>query len=204
MLTTTGIAEGVARMQAHCVTIRDALNEADRSLGDGDTGMTVAAIVGACNEATANLPADLGAALAELGRAASRASGSSLGAVLAMGLSAAGRTTRGKVSANRADVCAMLDAATRVITERSGANPGDKTVLDSLLQVRQMLESDRTEPDMLGAAVMAARDGLVRFRASESRLGRARMYGSRSIGLDDPGMLAVALLLEAVAGERAR
>ncbi|MCC7003342.1 MAG: dihydroxyacetone kinase subunit L [Gemmatimonadaceae bacterium] len=202
MLTTAAIIEGVVRMQAHHAAIRDALNEADRALGDGDTGMTVATIIGACDGVAAQLPADLGAALAELGRAASRASGSSLGAVLAMGLSAAGRTARGKDSAICADVCAMLDAATRVITERSGATPGDKTVLDSFLHIQQALASCVTHAPMLPPAITAARAALDLFRPRESRLGRARMYGSRSIGLDDPGMLAVALLLEAVAVDR--
>lgn len=199
MLTTHVIAQGLAQMQVHRDLIRDTLNAADRALGDGDTGMTVAAIVDACNSMASALPSDIGAAVVDLGRATSRATGSSLGAVLAMGLSAAGRSARGKSSASREDVRTMLEAATRTISERSGASPGDKTVLDSLLSIEQALQSGAPDTAPLVLALTAARAALDEFRPRESRLGRARMYGARSAGLDDPGMTAVVLLLEAAA-----
>lgn len=40
-------------------------------------------------------------------------------------------------------------------------------------------------------------DALFGFGDRESRLGRARMHGARSVGHDDPGMLAAARLLSA-------
>jgi dihydroxyacetone kinase-like protein len=202
VLTQAALAQGLAGMQARCAEIRDALNAADRQLGDGDTGMTVAAIVTACHAAAAQLPVDIGSALVQLGREASRASGSSLAAVLAMGLSAAGRCARGKVSAGREDVLGMLQAAARVIMERSGASPGDKTVLDSLLRIEQDIEAAAPGAGLLRTALAGASAALDDFRTRASRLGRARMYGARSAGLDDPGMKAVVLLLAAAGNDR--
>ena len=42
---------------------------------------------------------------------------------------------------------------------------------------------------------------LDRFRDQPNQLGRARMFGAKSIGLDDPGMLAFRRLLDGLTGE---
>jgi hypothetical protein len=188
LLTTAIIGAAVRRMHARTDTLRDALNEADRALGDGDTGMTVASVVASWMNAL-QAPADgVGALLRELGRETRRATGSSLGSVMAIGLTAAGKATPANV--DRAALVALLGAAADAITERSGASAGDKTILDSLLAVRDAAAND---DDVVDAAERA----LWAFRGREARIGRARIYGARSVGRDDPGMLAAALLLRA-------
>jgi dihydroxyacetone kinase-like protein len=197
MLTTDGLTQAIERVATQLTPIRDRLNEADSRLGDGDTGMTVSRMVEAVLAISAELPADLGAALVQCGRACSKATGSSLGAVISMALSAAGRSTRERVSVDNIGVANMLSAATAVIQERSGATPGDKTVLDSLLGIRDACASVGPSASLREEAVRAARDALDKFRGREAKLGRARMYGPKSVGLDDPGMLAVYLVLAA-------
>ena len=198
MLTTPDIVRAVERIDADTPAIRDELNAADRVLGDGDTGMTIAEVVASWRAICHELPADVGEALVLLGRATGRATGSSLGAVLATGLSAAGRGVRGKDALAPSEVAAMLAAAAQKITERSGASSGAKTILDSLLRVeRDLRDAGSTTPYPLDAAVASAAAALAEFRARPSLLGRARMYGSKSAGHDDPGMLAAYLLLNA-------
>jgi dihydroxyacetone kinase-like protein len=181
--TTAGIAEAVRRMHAHLGTIRDELNAADRVMGDGDTGMTVASVVEAWRAALGNDYQDVGTMLRELGRETRCATGSSLGSVMGIGLSAAGKS-------GAASTVAMLDAATAAITERSGAHPGDKTILDALIAIRGALAEGRDPVD-------AAQDALDTFKAREAKIGRARIYGAKSAGHDDPGMLAALLLVRA-------
>ena len=48
----------------------------------------------------------------------------------------------------------------------------------------------------------ATDQALDRFRDQPNKLGRARMFGEKSIGLDDPGMLAFRRLLDGLTGER--
>lgn len=199
MLTAADIARVVERIDAGIPAIRDELNAADRHLGDGDTGMTIAQVVTAWRAVCRDLPADVGEALLLLGRETGRATGSSLGAVLAMGLSAAGRSVRGKEALAPAEVAAMLAAAAQKITERSGATSGAKSILDSLLRVeRDLRGAAGSTPYDLYAAIASTAAALADFRESESQLGRARMYGAKSKGYDDPGMLAAYLLLNAV------
>jgi len=197
MLTTPGLVQAIEGVASQLAPIRDQLNEADSRLGDGDTGMTVTRMVEAVRAISTELPADLGAALAQCGRACSKATGSSLGAVIAMALDAAGRSTREQVSVDHVGVANMLSAAAIVIQERSGATPGDKTVLDSLLGIRDACGSAGPSASLREEAVRAAGDALDKFRGRQAKLGRARMYGRKSVGLDDPGMLAVYLVLAA-------
>ncbi len=203
MLVTADIARAVERINNAVDALRDTLNDADRQLGDGDTGMTVGAVVAAW-KAQPDLPGDVGEAVLVLGKATARATGSSLGAVLAIGMAAAGRTLRAKASADRDDVVAALDAATTAIQSRSGAAPGDKTILDSLLRIREALALAHDSADLARVARQAAATALSEFRGRESRLGRARMYGAKSIGHDDPGMLAALHMLDATIGDTER
>jgi phosphoenolpyruvate---glycerone phosphotransferase subunit DhaL len=187
-VTAADIEAAVRRIHARVDTLRDELNAADRALGDGDTGMTIANVVGAWMNALPPAVDDVGALLLQLGRETRRASGSSLGSVLAIGLTAAGKAA--PASPDRDAVVALLGAAADAITERSGASAGDKTILDSLLAVRDAVDSGRSAVDGAAAA-------LETFRGREARMGRARIYGAKSVGQDDPGMLAAVLLLRA-------
>jgi dihydroxyacetone kinase len=197
MLTSSDIVHAIAAIDAGIAPIRDELNAADRMFGDGDTGMTIASVA-ASWKAVGDLPTDVGAAFVTLGREAGRATGSTLGSVLAIAFSAAGRVVRGRELVDRAGLVAMLTAATAAITERSGAAPGDKSILDSLLRIKHAIETENSSGAIIDVAVDAAAAALAEFRSHESRIGRARMYGPRTAGHDDPGMLAAVLLLTAV------
>lgn len=198
MTTTAAIAQAIASIHARIGTIRDELNAADRVLGDGDTGMTVAQIVEVWHNAVTGLPYDVGQALTMLARETRRASGSSLGSVIGIALSAAGKQATGQLQLDRERITAMLTAATSAIASRSGAVEGDKTILDALAAIRDALVQAPNER-LIDAAVGAAELAVTTFRESEARIGRARMYGAKSVGHDDPGMLAALLLLRAVA-----
>jgi dihydroxyacetone kinase-like protein len=203
-LTTEQLRNAVSRIQASVPDVRDTLNAADRRLGDGDTGMTIEQVIGswqALQRGTGIAPdagaEDVGAALVALGRETARATGSSLGSVLAIGLGAAGRAVRGRVALDRAGLVIALAAARDAIVARSGAAIGDKSLLDSIACIEQSLAAAEDGADIYQVSLRAAEEALTEFRVRESRIGRARMYGAKSVGFDDPGMLAAALLLRA-------
>lgn len=202
MLNSPAITDFLNRATRNLPEIRDRLNEADSRLGDGDTGMTVARVMEAMHATSSALPADTGQALAAVARAASQASGSSLASVVTIGLMAAAKASRGREAVDRAGVAALVQAAIDAIIARSGASPGDKTILDSLDAIRVDLAGHDPSAPVTGAAVAAdaARRALDAFRDRPSKLGRARVYGDRSMGFDDPGMLAACLILDAAAG----
>jgi phosphoenolpyruvate---glycerone phosphotransferase subunit DhaL len=197
VLTAQALATGVDRMVAGIAPIRDALNAADRRLGDGDTGMTIEQVVNAWDAVALDAVADLGEVLVALGRQTARATGSSLGSVLAIGLGAAGRAVSGQSALDGAGMVTALAAAGDAIVTRSGASFGDKTVLDSIAHIRDALAAASDAASLYDVAMQAAEQALDAYREREARIGRARMYGVKSAGFDDPGMLAVVLLLKA-------
>jgi len=197
VLTPEHLQRAVKRIHEDVAGIRDALNAADRRLGDGDTGMTIEQVV-ASWQALAPEPAqDIAATLIALGRATAQATGSSLGSVLAIGFGAAGRAVRGSASLDRARMITALAAAREAISTRSGAAVGDKTILDSVANIERAFTAAADEDDLQAVALRAAEEAVTEYRDRESRIGRARMYGAKSVGSDDPGMLAAVLLLRA-------
>jgi hypothetical protein len=197
VLTTEDLIGAIQRVDANVAGMRDTLNAADRRLGDGDTGMTIEQVVTAWRALQSAESQDIGAAMVALGRETSRATGSSLGSVLAIGLRAAGRATLGHATLDRAGLITALAAAREAIVAGSGAAIGDKTILDSIARIEQALGSAADDADLHAVALQATEDAVSEFRDRESRIGRARMYGAKSAGSDDPGMLAAVLLLRA-------
>jgi hypothetical protein len=167
-------------MAANVAPIRDALNAADRRLGDGDTGMTIEQVVNAWHAVALDSITDVGDAVVALGRQTARATGSSLGSVLAIGLGAAGRAVRGQTAIDRGGLVTALAAAGDAIAMRSGAAVGDKTVLDSIAHIRDALAAAPDTASAYDTALSAAKAALEAYRDRESRIGRARMYGARS------------------------
>ena len=85
------------------------------------------------------------------------------------------------------------------VAARGRAEPGDKTMLDTLLPAARALTA--AVPDGLSAALAAAREAAERGREATrpliARKGRASYLGERSAGHLDPGATSAALLVSA-------
>lgn len=101
------------------------------------------------------------------------------------------------------DVHTMIDAAIAGIERRGGATLDDKTLLDALYPVRDELASATTRSDapseVAAAVAVAARRGAEHTKELKARRGRASYVGERSIGYEDPGAVAVAVMAENIA-----
>lgn len=193
-LAPVTLAAFVRRMRAAADANEQRLNAADAKLGDGDTGSMLRRIMRAMDESGAAEAADLGAAATMLAQAAARETGSSLGTLVVTGLISLAKEARARDGAiNARDLSAIVARARDAMAARGRAEREDKTVLDSLDAIAHALDADGPTRS---AAARAAREALATFRDRPCRVGRARMFPDRSTGLDDPGMLAVALLLE--------
>jgi dihydroxyacetone kinase-like protein len=200
-LSGTEIKQALARAAAAMAAHEQDLNKADARLGDGDTGITLRRISDAMRDAAATLsdepPADLGELFRKAGMAAAAATGSSLGTLVAFSFIALGKSLAGRSTLEPSEVAGLVRLALETMTARGGARLGDKTVLDSLDAVATALGSqDETQSPATRAAI-AATEALETFRGRKNLIGRARMFGEKSIDLDDPGMLAMAILTRA-------
>ena len=73
---------------------------------------------------------------------------------------------------------------------------GDKTVLDTIDAAARALDSH--PEDSVSAVITAVDETLALFRDRECKIGRARIFADRSVGLDDPGMVAFRVMVGAL------
>lgn len=176
----------------------DKLNAADGALGDGDLGVTMTRGMRAIVAMKDELPSDVGMALLSCAQAFTKSSGSSYGTLLATGLMSAAKALRGTEQVDPAQVPGLIAGARDKMQERGKAELGGKTVLDSLDYVARATAG---ADDMARAAAQAVDQALDDFRDKPATIGRARIFGDKSIGMDDPGMLAMQAVVRAAVGE---
>ena len=196
--TTDTLREGFGRMIAKLETCADELNALDAVLGDGDLGVTMVRGAKSVQAELENLPDDVGMALLKCAQAFTKISGSTLGTLLATGLMSAAKTTKGRREVPWSEVSSLLAGAGNSMSTRSQGQLGDKTILDALEAARAATEGLEDPAAMVSAANEAVDSALERFRNQASRQGRARIFGDKSIGQDDPGMVAFKRILESL------
>lgn len=195
-ITVREIAAAADRVRVVITERYQELNAADARLGDGDTGTMLLRLAEAVASVDANADDDVGMLFVQMARAAMRATGSSLGTLIGTALRAVGQQTKGRAEVDDGDWTALLQDALDAMMARGGASLGDKTILDS---IKALIDAPVTAGERAGAAYVAAcRAALDAFRLRPNKVGRARMFGDATIGIDDPGMLACCLMLEAI------
>lgn len=195
MIGTKDITVAVAKAAQTFDSHEAELNAADGKLGDGDTGAMLKRLSAGLAATDISSAVNLGDAFRTLAMAASAATGSSLGTLVMTALMSFAKGTVGKTSISTAELAPLLNTAIEAVLKRGGAHLGDKTVVDSLAAVAAALAT-ASDDSALAAARTAAHAALEKYRDEPNRLGRAGRYGDKSRGLDDPGMLAIALLCD--------
>jgi dihydroxyacetone kinase-like protein len=175
------------------------LNAADGALGDGDLGVTMTRGMRAISDMKDDLPDDIGMALFQCAQAFTKSSGSSYGTLMATGLMSAAKTLKGQSDVEVARISELVAAARDKMQERGKAELGGKTVLDSLDAVARATAGLEASEALADAAASAVDQALDTFRDKPATIGRARIFGEKSIGMDDPGMLAMQRVVKAAA-----
>ena len=189
----------IARLKAAADRDFDRLNEADGALGDGDLGITLQRGMQLVAEKAEELPDDLGMALMQCAQAFTKSSGSSYGTLTATGLMAMAKALKGETSTEASRVSELVGLARDAMQSRGKAELGGKTVLDSLDAVTGATASESDPGPVADAAARAVDEALDAFRDKPATVGRARMYGEKTVGMDDPGMLAMRTIVKALA-----
>ena len=176
------------------------LNRLDGQLGDGDLGATLEKCAARVRIALDAGPhADLGLLFKACAQGCARASGSSFGTLLTVAFLTLARRLENQPTLASRDVPAALQAALDAMSQRGGAKLGDKTVLDTLAAARDAIHGLDDPRAQHAAASAAVEETIATFRSRPNRIGRARMFGERSVGLDDPGMIAFRHMLAGIA-----
>ncbi|MEP1613431.1 MAG: dihydroxyacetone kinase subunit DhaK [Roseobacter sp.] len=184
-------------LTACCQVLMEAetdLNALDAKSGDGDTGSTLATASRALIDAMDGLPlADHTQLYRAIGLELSQTMGGSSGVLLAIFFAAAGDASSSGLPMKDA-----LKTGLDRMREIGGANPGDRTMVDSLLPALEALDIS------LASAAMAARKGAdYTATLTAAKAGRASYINAEQLeGHVDPGAEAVARLFEHLASWR--
>ena len=188
------LQDQLPRLAAHLESSAEELNGLDAQLGDGDLGVTMVRGSRQLLEIREELPDDWGMALLKCAQAFTKTSGSSYGTILATGLMAMAKQKKGQAEMDAAEWAGLLKLALEAMQQRGKAELGQKTVLDPLSAAQKKLDSapEASLPDLIEVVQQTIDD----FRDKPCQIGRARIFQDKSIGLDDPGMVAFKRLLE--------
>ena len=198
MITTDSIKTAATKIAQLMEESADELNAADGLLGDGDLGITMVRGFREIIEVRDSLPDDVGMALFQCAKAFTKSSGSSYGTLLATGLMSVAKKKKGQQEIQVEEISALLNDALDAMKQRGKAELGDKTVLDVIAASSQAAKDQSDGSNVLKAINEAVTSTIDEFRSRQSKIGRARIFSEKSIGLDDPGMLAFRKMLEAL------
>lgn len=201
MTKTISIAQAKEAIRCICTSLveqRDELNKIDGQMGDGDIGITVSHGSTQILESLDTMDDDFGKVLLACAQLTIKARASSFGTLVATGFMAMGKAGMGKREITSAELAEMLGAATDKMAMRGKSTIGDKTVLDAIDAVRAVVAASDNSDDLAAVADRAAARALERFQGRACRQGRARIFAERSATLDDPGMVVVKRITQAL------
>ena len=197
-LTSNTLKEGLGRVVDKMALFSDELNSLDGKIGDGDLGVTLTRCAKGVREVLPSLPEDLGMALMSVVQAVTKVSGASFATLLAGGLMAAAKAVRGRFDLSWEEVPDLFRIAQEAMMARGKAALGEKTVIDALEAARSSTVGLRDPGTILESALKGVSETIDRMRNQPIQSGRARIWAEKSIGLDDPGMIAFKRILESL------
>jgi phosphoenolpyruvate---glycerone phosphotransferase subunit DhaL len=182
---------------------KEHLTELDAAIGDAEHGISMAR---GFQKVAGQLPAladkDIGTILKSAGATFLSATGGAGGTIFATFFMEAGKAVSGKTELDTADLAAALRAGLAGVVKRGGAQPGDKTMLDSLAPAvaafDRALSDGANTTSAMAQTVAAAKQGMVDTTGMIAKKGRASYLGERSIGHQDPGATSMYLILKAL------
>lgn len=182
---------------------RDRLCALDGEIGDGDHGITMEIGWKAVLRALGDTPGE--ATITDMSNQVAdaflEAVGASVGPLYASGFTAAGHAVSDRQNLDAAALVSWLNGMAQGIVRRGGAGIGDKTMVDAWTPAASAaataLAGGADSAECLHAAAIGARDGADATAELESRMGRSKKLGQRTIGHVDPGAASAAILLRA-------
>lgn len=183
---------------------KEYLIELDANSGDGDLGLTMSkGFMAAKAEAESNPETDLGKLLFKIGSAISAAVPSTMGTLMASGFLGTGKALKGKTVLDGSDIAAFAQAFYDGVQKRGKANPGERTLLDSLKpaadKAKELVDGGCDDIKALTEAVyQAACDGVEATKDMAPVYGKAFVHREKLKGVPDQGAIVGSLLYKAL------
>lgn len=205
-LNKNDVIEIFKAIHANVSTNRDYLIKLDSELGDGDLGLTMEA--GFCKicETVDSLrdEKDLGVFIKKLGFAMAGAVPSTMGTLMASAIMKSGEAVAGKEVITAEDLPQMALFGIAGMERRAKGRRGDKTILDALYPAYEAMDKavkeNKSMNEVLQAGYEGAKKGLEETKLMKSALGKAAVFGDKTVGKQDPGATVAVIVYEAITG----
>lgn len=206
-ITLTDVERAIQTVAATALKNEKYFSELDSAAGDADFGVSLAAGFRVVQKDWAQLDrSSIGNFLLKISMIITRNVGGCSGPIWGTGFMRAAACCRDKSAITLADLDKMLTSAIEGIHQRGGAVAGDKTLLDALIPVRDTLREHASRPDAEAALVLreatrVATEAIEGTKDWVAKRGRQSFTGERSRGTYDPGIVAVATMLNDVCSQ---
>lgn len=203
----TDVERTVKSIAATAVRNERYFSDLDAAAGDADFGVSLASGFRVVDKDFDELDrSSVGSLLMKISMIITRHVGGCSGPIWGTGFMRAAALSRDKESLTLADLEKMLTASIEGIQQRGGAVAGDKTLLDALIpmrdKIREFCDAPDTEPaEVLREATRVANEAIDRTKGWVAKRGRQSFTGERSCGTPDPGIVAVATIMNDICKE---
>ena len=197
-------AEFAARLHSACAAVTAAeaqLTEIDSKFGDADHGLTMTKIAGAIAAAVADSDGGIQSMLDDAAMAVMGLNGGSAVPLWNTWLDGMQEDAPEGEEIDIEGIKAIFARAFEEIDDMSGAKVGDKTMMDALIPASEAIaayEGD-SEDALFAAAAEAAAQGAENSKNFVSKFGRAKSYGTKTIGTPDAGATSMACFFRGLA-----
>lgn len=193
MITKT---ELVQRFKNACKSVCQAeaeLTEIDAQFGDADHGFTMVKICNTIEKALDDADGTIKDMLDDAAMAVMRLNG---GSAVPLWNTWLDGMQEGAPESEQMDVPALKEMFARALEElddMSGAKVGDKTLMDTLIPATDAMNAydGEDEAEFFAAAEQAAFKGAENSKNFPSKFGRAKSYGTKTIGTPDAGAMSM-------------
>ena len=195
-----------ARLLSACACVKAAepeLTDIDSRFGDADHGLTMVkiatAIEGAVTEARGN-GSSLKGMLDDAAMAVMTLNGGSAVPLWNTWLDALQEAAPDADEASDEQLAAMFQAALDELSDMSGAQVGEKTMMDAVVPATEALvAAEGDAAARLSAAAEAAERGAEATKNFTAKYGRAKSYGEKTLGTPDAGAVSMARFFKGLA-----
>ena len=195
--------EFASRLKNACAAVTAAeaeLTEIDSKFGDADHGLTMTKIAGAISAAVDASDGGIQSMLDDAAMAVMSLNGGSAVPLWNTWLDGMQEEAPEGDTIDVAGIQAIFAKAFEEIDDMSGAKVGDKTMMDALIPTSEAVAAYAGDSeDELFAAAKAAAEGAENSKNFVSKFGRAKSYGTKTIGTPDAGATSMAYFFQGLA-----
>ena len=201
MITKTDLAARLKHACGSVISAEQELTEIDSKFGDADHGLTMVKIARAITEAVDQSEGGIQSMLDDAAMAVMSLNGGSAVPLWNTWLDGMQEEAPEGEEIDVPGLQAIFAKALEELNDMSGAQVGDKTMMDALIPASRAIAAyaGSDEGGLFDAAAKAAAQGAENSKNFVSKFGRAKSYGAQTIGTPDAGAMSMSYFFQGLA-----